>query len=136
MTTRLAAPLRTTVRLAIATAFGLLALSACGGGSSTPASVPADADVVVKAEEGIQWNTKSFTATATDGKVTIFAENQSALAHNVYVLDSNDKVMGDFIDLPSKGSSGTRQLPLAPGTYHIVCKIPGHNNMNAELVVS
>jgi plastocyanin len=131
MTTRLAAPL-----LAVATTIGLLTLSACGGGSSTPASVPADADVVVKAEEGIQWNAKSFTATATDGKVVIFAENDSALAHNVYVLDSSDKVMGDFIDLPTKGSSGSRSLPLSPGTYRIVCKVPGHNNMNATLTVS
>jgi plastocyanin len=131
MTTRLAAPF-----FAVATTVGLLTLSACGGGSSTPASVPADADVVVKAEEGIQWNAKSFTATATDGKVTLFAENDSALAHNVYVLDSNDKVQGTFIDLPTKGSSGTRELSLAPGTYRIVCKVPGHNNMNSELVVS
>jgi plastocyanin len=131
MSTRFATPL-----LAVVTAVGLLTLSACGGGSTTPASVPADADVVVTAEEGIAWDAKSYTATATDGKVTVFAENNSALAHNVYVLDSNDKVMGDFIDLPSKGSSGTRVLPLTPGTYHIVCKVPGHNNMNAELVVS
>lgn len=129
MSTRLATPL-----LAVATAVGLLTLSACGGGSSTPASVPADADVVVKAVDGIAWNSKSFSAAA--GKVVIFGENNSSIAHNLYVLDSADKVVGDFIDLPKRGSNGTRQLELTAGTYHIVCKIPGHNNMRSTLTVS
>ena len=118
MTTRLATPL-----LAVATALGLLTLSACGGGSSTPASVPADADVVVKAEEGIQWNEKSYTATATDGKVTIFGENDSALAHNLYVLDSNDKVVGDYIDLPTQGLQ--RHPPAAAHPWHLSHRVQG-----------
>jgi hypothetical protein len=118
-------------------ALGLLGLSACGGGSSsTGGTVPADADVVVKAQEGIAWNAKSFTATATDGKVTIYGENDASIGHNLYVLDENGKVMGDYIDLPTHGSNGTRVLPLTPGTYHIVCKVPGHNNMNSTLTVS
>jgi uncharacterized cupredoxin-like copper-binding protein len=118
-------------------ALGLLGLSACGGGgSSTGGTVPADADVVVKATEGIAWNAKEYTATATDGKVTIYGENDSSIAHNLYVLDENENVMGDYIDLPSNGSNGTRVFPLTPGNYRIVCKVPGHNNMNSALVVS
>ena len=98
----------------------------------TGGTVPADADVVVKAVEGITWDAKEYTATATDGKVTIFGENDASIAHNLYVLDENGKVMGDYIDLPSNGINGTRVLPLTPGTYHIVCKVPGHNNMNSH----
>jgi plastocyanin len=118
-------------------ALALLGVSACGGSSSSSNNTaPADADVVVRAQEGIAWNQKEFTATATDGTVVIYGVNDSSISHNLYVLDSNDKVMGDFIDLPQRGSDGSRQLPLTPGEYHIVCKIPGHTNMNAKLIVT
>ena len=129
MSTRLATPL-----LAVATAFGLLALSACGGSSNTAGTAPAEADVVVRAVDGIAWNSKTYTAAA--GEVIIFGENNSSIAHNLYVLDSADTVIGDFIDLPKRGANGSRQLDLKAGTYSIVCKIPGHNNMRSTLTVS
>jgi len=110
-----------------------VALAACGGGSTTPSTVPADADVVVRALDGIVWNEKSFTASA--GEVTIYGVNDSMIAHNLYVLDSAEAVVGTYIDLPKRGADGTRVLDLAPGTYHIVCKVPGHANMNATLTV-
>ena len=116
-------------------AAGLLALSACGGSSDSSANtVPADADVVVRAVEGIAWNESAFTATAVDGKIKIYAVNESGLAHNMYVVQG-DTSEGDFIDLPRRGSDGTLVYELVPGEYHIVCKIPGHNNMNATLTV-
>ncbi len=129
MTSRLAIPF-------LAAAVGLFALSACGGSSTPSGTAPPEADVVVKALDGISWNSKSYAATATDGEVVIFGANDSSIAHNLYVVDSSDKVIGDFIDLPKRGSSGARQLELAPGTYRIVCKIPGHNNMNSTLTVN
>lgn len=116
-------------------AAGLLTLGACGGdGSSSANTVPADADVVVRAVDGIAWDQKDYTATAVDGKVKIYATNESGLAHNMYVLET-DTAVGDFIDLPKRGSDGALVYDLAPGEYHIVCKIPGHNNMNSTLVV-
>ena len=127
MTSRFATPF-------IAAAVGLFALSACGGSSTPSGTAPAEADVVVRAVDGIAWSSKTYTATA--GEVVIFGENNSSIAHNLYVLDSADKVVGDFIDLPKRGSNGSRQLDLAAGTYSIVCKIPGHNNMRSTLTVS
>lgn len=130
MKTRLVAP----VVLAITAAFGL---TACGGASSgTPATVPADADVVVRAKDGIVWDSKSYTATAEAGKVTIYTVNDSGIAHNMYVLDEADKPVGSHVDLPKRGSDGALVYDLAPGTYHIVCKVPGHANMKATLTVS
>ena len=92
--------------------------------------------VEVKAVEGVVWNKKTYTATAKNGKVTITGINSSSIAHNLYVVDSTGTVIGDFINLPTKGSNDTRVLPLSPGTYRIVCKVPGHSNMNSGLVVS
>lgn len=119
--------------LAISAAIGL---AACGGGSTTPATVPADADVVVRAKDGILWDSKSYTATADGGKVTVYAVNDSGIAHNMYVLDEADKVIGGHVDLPKRGSDGALVYELAPGTYHVVCKVPGHANMKATLTVS
>ncbi|MCE9621397.1 MAG: hypothetical protein K8R99_03515 [Actinomycetia bacterium] len=116
-------------------AAGLLALGACGGGgSSSSNTVPADADVVVRAVDGIAWDQDEYTATAVDGKVKIYAVNDSGLAHNMYALEG-DTVVGDFIDLPRRGSDGALVYELAPGEYRIVCKIAGHNNMDSKLVV-
>lgn len=129
MKSRPAAP----VALAVS---AVLALTACGGGSSTPSTVPADADVVIRAKDGIVWDSKDYSATATDGKVTIYSVNNSGIAHNMYVLDEADKPIGGYVDLPKRGSDGTLVYDLAPGTYHIVCKVPGHSNMKATLTVS
>ena len=126
MSKRLALPLA---------ALGLVALSACGGGSTTNNTVPADADVVVRAKDGVMWDAKSYTATATDGKVTIYAVNDSAITHNMYVLGAGDAVIGTHIDLAKKGSDGTAVYDLAPGEYRIVCKVPGHSSMNSTLTV-
>lgn len=118
-------------------ALALLGVSACGGSSSSSNNtVPTDADVVVRAVEGISWNQKEFNVAAADGPVVIYAVNDSSIAHNLYVLDADEKVIGDFIDLPKRGSDGSRQLTLAPGEYSLVCKIPGHNNMNSTLTVT
>ncbi|MBI4883727.1 MAG: hypothetical protein HY826_06695 [Actinobacteria bacterium] len=124
-----------TLRFAIGplVAVGLVALSACGGsGSSTAGTVPADADVVVRAVDGIAWNAKEYTAVA--GSVKIYSVNDSGVAHNMYVLDG-DTPVGDFIDLPKRGSDGALVYDLQPGEYRIVCTIPGHNNMNSTLTV-
>jgi plastocyanin len=90
----------------------------------------------VVAVDGVAWASKSYTATAKDGKVTITGKNASSIAHNLYVLDSSGAIIGDFINLPKNGSADTRVLPLSPGTYHVVCKVPGHSNMNSTLTVN
>ncbi len=117
-------------------ALGLVALGACGGGGdSSTNTVPPDADVVVRAVDGVAWNQDNFTATLVDGKVKIYAVNDSGIAHDMYVLQG-DTPVGDFIDLPKRGSDGALVYELAPGEYRIVCQIPGHNNMDSKLTVT
>ena len=130
--------MRTRLSTSLALAAGLtlsLIMSACGGSSAPADTAPAGTDVEIHAVEGVAWNKTKFEVTATDGKVTIFSRNDSSIAHNMYVLDKDKKVMAPFIDLPKRGASGSRDITLAPGEYHIVCKVPGHSNMNATLVV-
>jgi plastocyanin len=121
-------------RVALAAAM-LVTLAACGGDRESAGTAPAEAGVEVRAQDGLQWNASSYTATA--GKVVIFSANDSVLPHNVHVLDADGNDVAKAIDLPTPGSSGTIEADLAPGTYRIVCKISGHSaTMDATLTVS
>ncbi len=133
MTIRFTPARAATVGLAAA---GLLALAGCGGSSESAGTAPTGVDVEVRALNGIAWNAKSYTATATDGKITIFAANDSSLPHNLHVLDKDGNDVAKAIDLPSAGSSGTEDVEITPGEYRIVCQIPGHTNMDSTLTVS
>lgn len=123
--------------LASLTAVTVLTMSACGGGSSTPGTAPADADVVVAAVDGIAWNAKDYAVTTADGSVTIYVENRSSIAHNFHVRDEAGTDLTDVVNLSSKGANGTVTVDLAPGTYKFVCTIPGHESlMNSTLTVT
>jgi plastocyanin len=114
---------------------GALGLAACGGGSSSSGdTIPADADVVVKAIDGIKWDQSSYSAQA--GDVTIAAENVSSLPHNLHIVAADGTQLPQMIDLPNRGRVGTMTVTLAAGEYTLICTIPGHNNMKATLAVS
>jgi plastocyanin len=114
----------------------LVGLTACGGGgSSSAATVPADAGLVVKAVGTIAWDAKSYEATATNGTLTIALKNESSLAHNLYVLDSSNTANSKHLEVVSNGDVDSGTFELAPGTYSIVCRVPGHGAMNSTLTV-
>ena len=126
MTTRLLTPF---------VAVALLAFAACGGERASSGTAPSGVDVEVHALDGIAWNAKTYTATAVNGAITIFAANDSTVAHNLQVKDKDGKDVGKLVDLSSPGSSETVEVKIAPGEYRIVCQVPGHNNMNSALTV-
>ena len=116
---------------------GLLTLTACGeSGSSVSNTVPATADVGVRAQDGIAWDAKTYTATATDGKVSLYGVNGSGLAHNLHVVDADGNDLATPLDLPSRGANGTIELELAPGEYRVICKITGHTTMDSKLIIT
>jgi len=117
-------------------AVALLALGACGAERASGGTAPTGVDIEVRALDGTAWNATAYTATSTDGTITIFAANDSSLPHNLQVLDKNGKDVGKLVDLSSPGDSKTVELNIAPGEYRIVCEIPGHTNMNSSLTVS
>jgi plastocyanin len=111
-----------------------LGLAACGGGSSSSdATVPADADLVVTAVDGLKWDQSSYTATA--GDVLVAATNDSGQPHNLHISDDSNTQLPTVLDLPSRGTVATGTFTLAAGTYTIFCSIPGHANMRATLEV-
>jgi plastocyanin len=114
---------------------GALGLAACGGGSSSSGdTIPADADVVVKAIDGIKWDQPTYSATA--GEVKIAAVNVSSLPHNLYIVAADGTQLPDWLDLTSRGKVKTETITLAAGDYTLICTVPGHANMKAILQVS
>ena len=113
----------------------LLALVACGGGSETAeTTVPATADLVVKAVPTIRWDAASYTAPA--GEVEIFLANDDNVKHTLVVLQ-DDKVVGDLeLVVNQKGDTDSGTITLDPGQYYIYCTVPGHASMKSTLTVS
>jgi len=68
--------------------------------------------------------------------VLIAAVNESSMPHNLYIVDSTGTRLPQFLDLASKGKVQTETVKLAPGTYTLICTVPGHSNMKATLTVN
>ena len=113
-------------------------LAACGssGGSSGPTTVPPKADVVITAIEGIRWDAASYSGTSNAGKLVIQGRNDSSLGHNLYVIAADGTQVAEHEDLGKKGDSVTEAFDVAPGSYTVICKIPGHTGMKSTLTVS
>jgi plastocyanin len=114
----------------------ILLLSACGGGGSSAPdySIPADADLVVKAVPTIRWDASSYTATA--GEIKVFVANDDNVKH-VLVVRQGDKVVGDLeLVVNKRGDVDEGTITLEAGEYSVYCIVPGHGNMNSTLTVS
>jgi plastocyanin len=114
-----------------------IGVAGCSSSSSgSKDSVPARIDVTVRAIDGIAWDSKAYTAASVNGSVEIEGDNESGLAHNLYVIAADGTEAAGHLDLPNRGTKKFESLQLAPGTYSIICKIPGHSNMKATLTVT
>jgi plastocyanin len=49
--------------------------------------------------------------------------------------DANDVEVGAELDTPTKGDVDSSTYQLEPGTYTVFCKVVGHANMVATLIV-
>lgn len=117
----------------------LLGLAACGENSSSDTTAPADADAVVRAQAGIEWDQSSYTATATDGKVIVTLINDSSQPHNLHIVDDDKNDVdksAKVTEVSQSGDSSTSTFTLAAGEYRVICRIPGHSNMNSKFVVA
>jgi plastocyanin len=126
------------IRLIVpAIAAGALVLAACGGGSGSGSggtSAPVNADVVVRAIDPLSWDKAAYTAKAGDD--VIAAVNDSTQPHNLHIVAPDKTDLPLALDIPSKGDEKTATVTLVPGTYTIICTIPGHTNMKATLTVT
>jgi plastocyanin len=117
-------------------AASLVALSSCGGSSSSTSdyTIPADAGLVVKAVPSIRWDANEYTAAA--GDIKVFLANDDSVKH-ILVIRQGDKVVGDLeLTVTKRGTFDEGTINLEAGEYSVYCIIPGHGGMNSTLTVS
>ena len=115
-----------------------LSLAACGsddkGGDSASSGPTTPADLVVTGVDGLKWDKESYTATA--GDVDVLQRNDSQQPHTLKIVAEDGSSIGAELKTTSKGDEDTGTYGLAAGTYTIICTVPGHGNMKADLTVS
>lgn len=119
----------------VALTFGL---SACGGGGTAkPApTVPAGA-LEVDALPGLKLGQAEYTATATNGVVTIAYINKDSQRHTLVVVGADKVIEGNKLVVAGRNEIAVGQFNLKPGTYTIYCDVPGHSaSMKATLTVA
>jgi plastocyanin len=130
-------------------ALGLLAatsllMAACGGGdnsdtgtqaASKPASTPApntsgSAGGLSLAPKGDQLMFDASNLNAKAGKVTINFTNDSSLTHDVVLINSSNKILGQTPEFD--GGTKSFNATLKPGTYTYYCSVPGHREAGMQ----
>jgi plastocyanin len=100
--------------------------------ATPPATKPAtgSGSTVSLQPKGDQLLFDTNTLTAKAGKVTVDFTNGSAIAHNVTLIDSANKTLGETptFDGGTKSFSAT----LKAGTYTYYCSVPGHRQAGMQ----
>lgn len=109
-------------------------LTGCGGSSSSTPTTEVVADVVVTAESGLRFGQTSYSATA--GDLSVAYVNNDTIHHMLVVVNDGTIVGGFELSVSKKGDVDQGTINLAPGTYVLICTVPGHQNMKADFTVS
>ena len=112
----------------------VVALGACSSSSSSPAAtVPANTDLEVRAVSGLQFDKTSYEVATGENFVAYV--NEDTIRHNLIVAQGDTKVSGFELVVNKNGDIDTGSITLAGGSYVLLCTVPGHQNMKADLTV-
>ena len=112
----------------------VVALGACSSSSSSPAAtVPADTDLEVHAVAGLKFDKTSYEVAAGENFVAYV--NEDTIRHNLIVAQGDTKLSGFELKVNKKGDIDTGSITLASGSYVLLCTVPGHQSMKADLTV-
>ena len=114
-------------------AFGLV-LPACSSSSSAPAeTLPVDIGLEVHAVSGLKFDKTTYEAVADD--ITVGYINEDSIRHTLVVVQGDTKVSGFELKVNKNGDIDSGSVTLAAGNYVLLCTVPGHQNMKADLTV-
>jgi plastocyanin len=112
----------------------LVVLGACSSSSSTPAAtVPADTDLEVHAIAGLKFDKTIYEVAAGENFVAYV--NEDTIRHNLIVAQGDTKVSGFELKVNKNGDIDSGSVTLAAGNYVLLCTVPGHQSMKADLTV-
>lgn len=112
----------------------VVALGACSSSSSAPAeTLPATTDLEVHAISGLKFDKTSYEVAA--GDIAIGYVNDDTIRHTLIVAKDGTKVSGFELKVNKNGDIDSGSVTLAAGNYVLLCTVPGHQNMKADLTV-
>jgi plastocyanin len=114
-------------------AVALVALSACSGSTATPETLPATVDLEVRAVSGLKFDKTAYEATA--GDIEIGYVNDDTIRHTLIVLQGDTKVGTLELAVNQRGDTDFGSINLPAGNYVLLCTVPGHQSMKADLTV-
>ena len=111
-----------------------LALSACSSSAtSTPQTLPANVALTVRAVHGLHFDKNAYEATA--GDIVVGYVNDDTIQHSLIVVQDGKKVADFALAVHKKNDTDSGTVKLPAGNYIIMCSVPGHQNMKADLTV-
>ena len=110
-----------------------LALTACSSSTATPETLPATVDLEVRAVSGLKFDKSAYEATA--GDIVVGYVNEDTIQHNLIVVKDETKIADFALVVNKKNDTDSGTINLAAGNYVIMCTVPGHQNMKADLTV-
>ena len=110
-----------------------LALTACSSSTATPETLPANVDLEVRAVSGLQFDKAAYEATA--GDIEVGYVNDDSIRHTLVVVQNDTTVPNFELKVNAKGSTDVGSVSLTAGNYVLMCTVPGHQNMKADLTV-
>ena len=110
-----------------------VALSACSSSTATPATLPATVDLEVRAVSGLKFDKTAYEATA--GDVEIGYVNDDTIRHTLVVVEGDTKVGTLELKVNKRGDTDLGSINLPAGNYVLLCTVPGHQSMKADLTV-
>lgn len=110
------------------------ALTGCGGSSSSTPTIAVVADVVVTTKSGIRLDQTSYTASS--GDISIAYVNDDTIHHVLVIVKDGTKVADFELQVNRKGDVDQGTVKLEPGTYELMCTVPGHQNMKADFTIT
>ena len=105
----------------------------CSSSSATPDTVPAGTDLEVRALSGLRFDKTSYEVAA--GESLVAYVNEDTIHHTLVVVKDGTTVSGFDLHVNRKGDVDSGSVTLEAGTYELICTVPGHQSMKAQLTV-
>ncbi|MGH2348158.1 MAG: cupredoxin domain-containing protein, partial [bacterium] len=108
--------------------------AACGRGgapSQPGAQPPGPGGVTAVNVDEKEWAITFAAPTVKAGQVTFTITNTGAIEHNFVIVETKFE-----IDATQPGQSKTGTTTLQPGTYTVICNIPGHEEAGMKTTLT
>ena len=120
-------------RRALIVTSAAVALAACSGSTATPETLPATVGLEVHAVSGLKFVKSAYEATA--GDIQVGYVNEDSIRHTLVVVQDDTKVGTFELQVNKRGDTDTGTINLPAGQYVLICTVPGHQSMKADLTV-